>query len=83
MATGQLFISAGPTRTRGTDLTVIDERQIEGIKVQRIQYTSGPPVRHRFECADDTYVVWGAVPPGSQDMDAFVARFIRALGCGA
>lgn len=83
LTTGQLFVKAGPTKTRGTDLTVIDERQIEGIRVQRIQYTSGPPVRNRFECSSDTYEIWGAVPADVPDTDTLIARFIRALGCGA
>jgi hypothetical protein len=82
VGTGHLFVSAGPTRTRGGDFTVIDRRQLEGIPVQRVEY-GGPPLRHRFACSSDTFEVRGAVPPGFTDMDAFVARFIRALGCGA
>lgn len=82
MTTGLLFVTAGKTSTRGRDFTVIEERQIEGIRVQRIQYSSGPPVRHRFECSDDAYVVWGAVPPSAQNMESLVARLIRALRCG-
>jgi hypothetical protein len=65
------------------EFTVIDERRLEGVRVQRVQYGSDPPPRHRFECATDTYEVRGTVPPGFADMDVLVGRFIRALGCAA
>lgn len=78
----QLFVNAWPTGTDRGEFSVIDERQLEGTRVQRVQYAGSPPPRHRFECSGDTYEVSGAVPPGFTDMDAFVARFIRALGCG-
>lgn len=81
MRTGLLFVSAGPTSTRGRDFYVIDESRIEGLRVERIQYMSGPPVRYRFECVDEEYVVWGAVPPTALSMESFVSLFIHALGC--
>jgi hypothetical protein len=79
----QLFVSAGPTGTRGGDFTVVDERQLAGLRVQRVQYASDPPLRHRFECSADTYEVRGAVPLGFSDMNSFVTGFIRELGCAA
>ena len=79
----QLFVSAGRTGSMRGEFSVIDERRLEGVRVQRVQYESGPPPRHRFECATETYEVRGDVPPGFADMDALVGRFIRALGCAA
>jgi hypothetical protein len=77
-----LFVGAYPTATMRGEFSVIDERRLEGVRVQRVQY-SGPPPRQRFECVTDTYEVSGDVPPGFADMDALVGRFIRALGCAA
>ena len=65
------------------EFAVIDERRLEGVRVLRVEYSSGPPPRHRFECATDTYEVRGDVPPAFADMDTLVGRFIRALGCAA
>jgi len=79
----QLFVNATRTGTGRGEFRVVDERQLEGIRVQRVEYASGPPPRQRFECSTDTYEVSGAVPPGFPNMDQFVSRFIRALGCGA
>lgn len=79
----RLFVGAYRTATMSGEFTVIDERRLEGVRVQRVEYSSGPPPRHRFECAADTYEVRGDVPPGFADMDALVGRFIRALGCAA
>lgn len=78
----ELFVSALPTGTGRGEFTVISERQLAGIRVQRVQYASSPELRHRFACAADTFEVRGAVPPGFADMDAFVTAFIRSLGCG-
>jgi hypothetical protein len=86
LAQGQgwrLQVGAYPTAVERAEFTVIDERRLEGVRVLRVEYSSGPPPRHRFECATDTYEVWGDVPPGFADMDALVGRFIRALGCAA
>lgn len=82
VATGHLFVYAWPSTTRLAEFRVVGERQIEGVTVQLIEF-GGPPVRYRFACSGDVYHVWGAVPPEYQEMDTFVARFIRALGCGA
>jgi hypothetical protein len=78
----ELFVNAWPTGTDRGEFSVIDERQLAGIRVERVRYTSSPVLRDRFACAGDTYEVSGAVPPGFTDMDAFVAGFIRGLGCG-
>lgn len=77
-----LFVSAAATGAFARDYTVVEERQIEGVRVLHVRY-SGNPIDHLFGCAGDTYLVRGALPPGFQDMDAFVAGFIRALGCAA
>jgi hypothetical protein len=79
----QLFVGAYRTETMRGEFSVIDERRLEGVRVQRVRYESGPPPRHRFECATETYEVRGDVPPGFADMDTLVGRFIRALGCAA
>lgn len=77
----QFFVNAGPTATRRGEFTVIDERELEGIRVVRVKYGSDLSLRHRFECAGDTYELRGAVPPGFDDVEAFTAAFIKALGC--
>lgn len=79
----QLFVNAAPTAAWRTTFSIVDELDLTGIRVQRVKYAADPSLRHRFECSGDTYEVRGAVPTGYDDMDAFVARFIRALGCGA
>lgn len=79
----RLFVGAYPTATMRGEFTVIGERRLEGLRVRIVEYSSGPPPRHRFECTTDTYEVRGDVPPGFADMDALVGRFIRALGCAA
>jgi hypothetical protein len=71
-----LFVHAGRTGTDRGVFTVIDERQVQGIRVQRVQY--GTNATHRFECSGDTYTVSGFI-----EMYGLVARFIRALGCAA
>jgi hypothetical protein len=80
----QLFVGAYRMGTMRGEFTVIDERRLEGVRVQIVEY-SGQPPRHHFECATDTdtYEVRGDVPPGFAEMDALVGRFIRALGCAA
>ena len=77
-----LFVHVAPTwmLTREASFSVLEERQLEGIRVLRAKYEGGA-THHRFECSDITYKVSGAVPPGSADMYPFVGRFIRALGC--
>jgi hypothetical protein len=67
---------------REASFSVRDERQLKGIRVRRAEYEGGSAHR-RFECSGNTYKVSGAVPPGSRDMYAFVASFIRALSCAA
>ena len=78
-----LFVSAYPTRSlaREARFTVLDERRLDGIRVQHAQHDGSQSDHHRFECAVDTYMVRGAVPPGFRDTYAFVAGLIRALGC--
>lgn len=77
-----LLVFAARSGTLGGDYSVIDERRVEGVAVQRVRYPSGP-TGDRFDCTGDTYEVRTEVPPGFADMDAFLGRFIRALGCGA
>jgi hypothetical protein len=77
------LVGAYPTAIMRAEFSVIDERRLEGVRVLRVEYSSGPPPRHRFECATDTNEVRGDVPPGFADMDALVGRFIHALGCAA
>lgn len=61
----------------GSAVSAIDERRLEGVRVLRVEYSSGPPPRHRFECATDTYEVRGDVPPGFADMDSLDASSVR------
>jgi hypothetical protein len=78
-----LFVNAYPLGTADRNYTVIDERQLAGIKVQHVRRPSSADgtMSTRFECSREEYWVGGAVPPGFADMDAFVERFIRALAC--
>jgi len=75
-----LYLHAFPTGTDRGDFSVIDERVIAGITVQRVEYASGP-IRDRFECEGVTYQVDGATPPGFSTMDALLAELIDVLGC--
>lgn len=79
-----MFVHVAPTSmlAREASFSVLDERQLEGIRVQHAEYEGGS-TNHRFECSGNTHSVSGAVPPGSRDMYAFVASFIRALSCAA
>lgn len=79
----------------GGEFFVVDERLVEGVKVQRTnRLTRLRPLGHRFDCSGYTYEVWGHVPPGLgefetlvaahtgfADLEALVAAFIRALDC--
>jgi hypothetical protein len=78
------FVHVAPTwmLARESSFSVLDERLLEGIRVRHAEYEGGSS-HHRFECSGITYKVNGVVPPGSRDMYAFVARFIRALSCAA
>jgi hypothetical protein len=78
-----LFVNAHPIGTTNPEITVIDERQVEGITVRRFTYGGDSPIRERFECSDVQFDVNGSVPPAYADMAAFVAAFIRALNCSA
>lgn len=75
-----LYLHAFPTGTDSGDFSVIDERVIAGITVQRVEYASGP-IRDRFECEGVMYQVDGATPPGFSTMDALLAELIDVLGC--
>ena len=77
----ELFVSAQPAGVEDGDFVVVAERPVQGIVVQRIEYPAGQ-VRDRFACADATYQVERAIPPGAGDPDALLARVIGALGCG-
>jgi hypothetical protein len=78
------FVHTAPTSALAgeSSFSVLDERQLAGIRVRHAQYERGS-THHRFECSGITYMVSGVVPPGFSDMYAFVARFIRALSCAA
>lgn len=75
-----LSVHALPTGTDGGDFSVRDERLIAGRAVQRVEYASGP-IRDRFECAEVTYEVEGATPPGFSTIDVLLAELISVLGC--
>ena len=77
----ELFVSAQPPGVEDGDFVVVAERPVQGIVVQRVEYPAGQ-VRDRFACADATYQVETAVPPGAGDPDALLSRVIAALDCG-
>lgn len=76
----EFFVSAYPAGTDNSQFAVLDERQIAGLTVQRVDNGSGL-IRDRFACDEVDYSVEGAVPPGFADMDEFLARFIEAIDC--
>jgi hypothetical protein len=80
-AASALFVSAYPLGTLDRSFSVVDERQRAGIVVQQVRRPPDVRISTRFECSGDEYWVDGAVPPGFADLDAFVERLIRALGC--
>lgn len=75
-----LFVSAHPAGTDNSEFSVLSERQIAGLTVQRVEDTPGL-IRDRFSCDDVTYAVDGTVPPGFADMEGFLAALIEALDC--
>lgn len=77
-----LFVHAFATGTDGGEFSVLSERGIAGLTVQRVEYASGP-VRDRFGCGDATYEVDGTTPPTFSSMDALLAELIPVLGCVA
>lgn len=76
------FVSAYSLGVVDRNYTVLDERQVGGTRIQHVQRSSGT-ISSRFECSGDEYWVNGADPPGFQNMDVFVERFIGVLGCPA
>lgn len=78
----EVFVSAYPTDIEGHDFTVLDERRLAGLTVQRIEYESGD-TRNRFVCHSVAYQAFGAPPPRFATFDEFVEALIPSLGCGA
>jgi len=78
----RFFVNAYPLGVADRNYTVLDQRQVAGITVQHVQRQSGT-ISSRFECSGDEYWVDGADPPGFQNIDVFVERFIGVLGCSA
>ncbi len=76
------FASAYPLGVVDRNYTVLDERQIGGTRIQHVQRPSGT-ISSRFECSGDEYWIFGADPPGFQNIDVFVERFVGVLGCSA
>jgi hypothetical protein len=79
------FVVAFRIGASRTEFSVVDERRVGATLVQRIRYAGDNSGRtiSRFECSGYDYRVWGDVPPDFASFDAFVDRFIRALGCGS
>lgn len=75
-----LYVSAHPPETPIGDGSVIGERTINGVVVERFEYFSGL-VKDSFVCDGTRYDAHGAVPPGFEDFDAFLTSFIAAVGC--
>lgn len=75
-----LYVYANLVGTDGAEFSVIAQRDIEGVTVERVEYASGP-VRDRFPCDDLVFETEGAVPPGFDDFDIFLGRFIVVLDC--
>lgn len=77
-----LFVNAWPPGSSHDEFTVVDQRQLSGVHVDRIRYSTIPEPVYRFACAQNTYEVSGTPPPTFEDMDTFVSRLIDALGRG-
>lgn len=66
----------------GGDYSVLDARMLDGVTVQRIEYSGSGRTSDRFECSGVAYTADGAVAPDFADFDEFLSAFISALGCG-
>jgi len=75
-----LVVSAIPVESDRSEVSVLRQREIEGLVVARVAYASGV-VRDRFVCDNLLFEVAGDVPPGFADIEAFLARFIATLNC--
>ncbi|MDQ3738309.1 MAG: hypothetical protein M3337_03985 [Actinomycetota bacterium] len=75
-----LHVSAYPRRTPIGDGAVVSERTIDGVVVQRIEY-SRRLVKESFVCDGTRYLTHGAVPPGFEDFETFLTSLIAAVGC--
>lgn len=77
----ELFVFANPVGFDTSGASVVARREIAGVTVERVEYASGPTLRDRFQCGDLEFESEGAVPPGYDDFDSFLARFIAELDC--
>ena len=79
-ADSAFYVNTNPVGTDGAEVSVLFQREIEGVTVERVEYPAAE-VRDRFTCRDLIFETGGTVPPGFDDFDVFLARFIAVLDC--
>jgi hypothetical protein len=77
----ELFVSTYPVGRGESGLVLLDEREIDGVSVERVRSESGS-LYDRFGCGNLTFLVGGALPPGYDDLDAFLAAVRRTSDRG-
>lgn len=75
-----LFVHAYDLDVVDGDYVLVHERMVAGIRVETVQYRSGP-VRDRFECKGVAYEAEGAAPARFASFDEFLAALIEGLEC--
>ena len=79
-ADSAFYVDTNPVGIVGADVSVLLQREIAGVTVERVEYPA-VGVRDRFQCGDLIVETGGDVPPGFDDFDVFLARFIAVLDC--
>lgn len=79
-ADSAFYVNTDPVGTDGAAVSVLLQREIAGVTVERVEYPA-VGVRDRFRCGELIVETGGDVPPGFDDFDVFLARFIAVLDC--
>ena len=79
-ADSAFYVSTIPVGVDGAEVSVLFQREIAGVNVERVEYPAAG-VRDRFTCGDLVFETGGDLPPGFDDFDVFLARFIAVLDC--
>jgi hypothetical protein len=77
----ELIVNGVPVHADRSEYSVRDERRIAGVIVQRVEYPGRSDLGEKFQCGDVRYEAYGAVPPGFDSFDDFLAALIPWLGC--
>ena len=77
-----LYVTANPLEADHAEFSVVAQREIQGVAVQRVAYASGA-VRDRFRCDGLVFEVEGTVPPRFGDKEAFLGKLVAVLDCAS